>query len=189
MWVHGVPLVMPRKEYVIKKALDAKRAQLVFGKLLENAKALVEGMVDRLKAGWQRQKSEKDGEREQDNKNWEESERQRNAANHCRRDSKIAWTAWYERGHGLITNDAFLTINNGVILERWNRKRSYVMLWMCLILMIKLETPMWFCAALSYFVNGSRTFSSRLAMKTASIQSCALIAAMTLAQTAQSWQL
>ena len=42
---------MPRKEYVIKKALDAKRAQLVFGKLLENAKALVEGMVDRLKAG------------------------------------------------------------------------------------------------------------------------------------------
>ena len=46
-----------------------------------------------------------------------------------------------------------------VTLRRWNRKRSYVMLWMCLISMIELETPMCFCAALSYFVNGYRTFS------------------------------
>ena len=63
----GVPLAMPRKEYVIKKALDVKRAQLAFGNLLQNAKAVVEGMADRLTAGWQRQKSEKDGEREQMN--------------------------------------------------------------------------------------------------------------------------
>jgi len=43
-----VPLAMPRKEYVIKKALDVKRAQLAFGNLLQNAKAVVEGMADRL---------------------------------------------------------------------------------------------------------------------------------------------
>ena len=42
---------MPRKEYVIKKALDVKRAQHAFGKLLENAKAVGEGLVDRVTAG------------------------------------------------------------------------------------------------------------------------------------------
>lgn len=42
---------MSRKEYVIKKALDVKRAQLAFGNLLQNAKAVVEGMADRLTAG------------------------------------------------------------------------------------------------------------------------------------------
>lgn len=41
--ISGRPFnVIPGKEYVIKKALDAKRAQLVFGKLLENAKACYE---------------------------------------------------------------------------------------------------------------------------------------------------
>lgn len=38
----GEPMLIPGKEYVIKKALDVKRAQLAFGNLLQNAKACYE---------------------------------------------------------------------------------------------------------------------------------------------------